>query len=244
MIDAYYQGHKSLKGMFAVDAGDTQGVGQVIQKYKLQGKVKGGGYDLLPGTLKLIQNGSLQFTIDQQPYLQGFYPVVQLFLQKAVRWARRPVGHEHGPAVRHEGQRQAVPEHQDPVPRELEGSQVPGLVTLEHHGGRSDRGERRAGFGWRVAGWFVRRREASIFVVAVLLCVYFSLESAAFYSSDNLKNITETMAPIALIAAGQAMLLICGEIDLALGRVYALAPAIVYVVSSEDAARPARSGSG
>ena len=28
------------------------------------------------------------------------------------------------------------------------------------------------------------------------------------------------------------MLLICGEIDLALGRVYALAPAIVYVVSS------------
>src|SRR5215510_10817033 len=25
MIDAYYQGHKSLKGMFAVDAGDTQG---------------------------------------------------------------------------------------------------------------------------------------------------------------------------------------------------------------------------
>jgi simple sugar transport system substrate-binding protein len=82
MIDAYYIGHKSLKGMFAVDAGDTQGVGQVIQKYKLQGKVTGGGYDLLPGTLRLIQNGSLQFTIDQQPYLQGFYPIVQLFLSK------------------------------------------------------------------------------------------------------------------------------------------------------------------
>jgi simple sugar transport system substrate-binding protein len=82
MIDAYYQGHKNLKCMFAVDAGDTQAVGQVIQKYKLQGKVQGGGYDLLPGTLKLIQNGSLKFTIDQQPYLQGFYPVVQLFLQR------------------------------------------------------------------------------------------------------------------------------------------------------------------
>jgi simple sugar transport system permease protein len=94
--------------------------------------------------------------------------------------------------------------------------------------------ERRAGLGWRVAGAFIRRREASILVVAVLLCVYFSLESAAFYSSDNLKNITESMAPIALIAAGQVMLLICGEIDLALGRVYALAPAIVYVVSSPD----------
>jgi simple sugar transport system permease protein len=94
--------------------------------------------------------------------------------------------------------------------------------------------ERRAGFGWRVAGAFVRRREASILVVAVLLSIYFSLENAAFYSGDNVKNITETMAPIALVAAGLAMLLICGEIDLAVGRVYALAPAIVYVVSSEE----------
>jgi simple sugar transport system permease protein len=94
--------------------------------------------------------------------------------------------------------------------------------------------EPRASFGWRAAGAFVRRREASIFVVAVLLCVYFSLEIAAFYSGDNFKNIAETMAPIALVAAGEVMLLICGEIDLAVGRVYALAPAIVYVVSSEE----------
>jgi simple sugar transport system substrate-binding protein len=82
MIDAYYQGHRNLRGMFAVDAGDTQGVGQVIQKYRLQGRVRGGGYDLLPGTLRLIQSGHLDFTIDQQPYLQGFYPVIQLFMAK------------------------------------------------------------------------------------------------------------------------------------------------------------------
>jgi simple sugar transport system substrate-binding protein len=82
LIDSYYLGHKSLKGMFAVDAGDTQGVGQIIQKHSLTGKVKGGGYDLLPGTLKLINQGFLDFTIDQQPYLQGFDPVMQLFLYK------------------------------------------------------------------------------------------------------------------------------------------------------------------
>jgi simple sugar transport system substrate-binding protein len=81
-IDSYYLGHKNLAGMFAVDAGDTQGVGQIIQKHSLRGKVKGGGYDLLPGTLKLIDQGFLDFTIDQQPYLQGFYPVLQLFLYK------------------------------------------------------------------------------------------------------------------------------------------------------------------
>ena len=81
-IDSYYLGHKNLAGMFAVDAGDTQGVGQIIQKHSLRGKVVGGGYDLLPGTLKLIDQGFLNFTIDQQPYLQGFYPVIQLFLYK------------------------------------------------------------------------------------------------------------------------------------------------------------------
>jgi simple sugar transport system substrate-binding protein len=81
-IDSYYLGHKSLAGMFAVDAGDTQGVGQIIQKHSLKGKVIGGGYDLLPGTLKLIQQGFLDFTIDQQPYLQGFQPMIQLFMYK------------------------------------------------------------------------------------------------------------------------------------------------------------------
>jgi len=82
-IDAYYQGHKDLKGMFAVDAGSTQGVAQVMQKYNLPSKgIHGGGYDLLPTTLNLIDKGFLDFTIDQQPYLQGFYPQTQLFLYK------------------------------------------------------------------------------------------------------------------------------------------------------------------
>ena len=82
LIDSYYLGHKKLAGMFAVDATDTQGIGQIIQKHSLKGKVKGGGYDLLPGTLRLIDQGFLDFTIDQQPYLQGLYPVLQLFLYK------------------------------------------------------------------------------------------------------------------------------------------------------------------
>jgi simple sugar transport system substrate-binding protein len=82
-IDAYYLGNKDLKGMFAVDAGSTQSVGQVIQKYKLRDKgVKGGGYDTLPKTLELLQADQLDFTIDQQPYMQGFFPVMQLFLTK------------------------------------------------------------------------------------------------------------------------------------------------------------------
>src|SRR5919198_39959 len=83
-IDAYWQGHQNTKGMFAVDAGSTQGVAQVIKKYNLRGKgVKGGGYDLLPTITKLLAAGQIDFTIDQQPYLQGFLPVLQLYMYKA-----------------------------------------------------------------------------------------------------------------------------------------------------------------
>lgn len=82
-IDAYYLGNKDVKGMFAVDAGSTQSTGQVVQKYKLREKgVKAGGYDTLPKTLDALKADQLDFTIDQQAYLQGFYPVVQLFLTK------------------------------------------------------------------------------------------------------------------------------------------------------------------
>jgi simple sugar transport system permease protein len=93
---------------------------------------------------------------------------------------------------------------------------------------------RRAGLGWRVAGAFMRRREASIFVVAVGLTIFFWSKNHAFLEGDNIKNVTESMAPFALVAAGEVMLLVCGEIDLAVGRVFALAPAIVYVVSAPD----------
>ncbi len=83
VIQSYAQGHPNTKGMFAVDAGSTQGVAQTIQKQGLKGKVKGGGYDLLTPTIDLLSAGYIQFTIDQQPYLQGFYPVLQLYMYLA-----------------------------------------------------------------------------------------------------------------------------------------------------------------
>src|SRR2546423_11301809 len=88
--------------------------------------------------------------------------------------------------------------------------------------------EDRASRGCSVAGVLLRRREASIFIVAVGLTAFFWTKNNVFLEGDNIKNITESMAPIALVAAGEVMLLICGEIDLAVGRGFALAPAIVW----------------
>jgi simple sugar transport system substrate-binding protein len=70
--------------MFAVDGGTTQGVAETMKQYNLPAKgVHGGGFDLLPRTVELISEGFLDFTIDQQPYLQGFYTVMEMFVTLA-----------------------------------------------------------------------------------------------------------------------------------------------------------------
>jgi simple sugar transport system substrate-binding protein len=82
-IQAYYAGHPDVKGMYAVDAGSTAGVGKTVAANKLHEKgMHAGGFDLLPTTLDAIKNGDLDFTIDQQPYLQGFYTIMVLFVYK------------------------------------------------------------------------------------------------------------------------------------------------------------------
>src|SRR3984885_6787672 len=83
-INSWAQGHSSAKGMFAVDAGSTQGLAQTIQKQGLKQKGwVGGGYDLTPITEQLLAAGYIQFTIDQQPYLQGFLPILELYMYNA-----------------------------------------------------------------------------------------------------------------------------------------------------------------
>jgi len=82
-IEATYQAHRSLRGLFAVDAGSTAGVANVMCRHRLHERgVRAGGYDLLTPTLRAIHNREVDFTIDQQPYLQGFLPVLQLFLYR------------------------------------------------------------------------------------------------------------------------------------------------------------------
>src|SRR5579883_1169411 len=83
VVESYWLGHKNLKGMFAVDQGSTSGAILTSRKYGLRKKgLSIGGYDLTHDIVAGINDGVADFTIDQQPYLQGFYPIVQLFLYK------------------------------------------------------------------------------------------------------------------------------------------------------------------
>jgi simple sugar transport system substrate-binding protein len=82
-VEATYQANKGLRGLFAVDAGSTAGVARVMREHRLHAHgVRAGGYDLLPITLQAIHDRHMDFTIDQQPYLQGFLPVLQLVLDR------------------------------------------------------------------------------------------------------------------------------------------------------------------
>jgi simple sugar transport system permease protein len=75
---------------------------------------------------------------------------------------------------------------------------------------------------------FVRRREASIVVVAIGLVVYFQAANEVFLTTNNLVNISQVLAPAAIIAVGQVLLLVSGEIDLSVGMVFTLAPFLMH----------------
>ena len=80
-VNEYLQANGSkLKGVFGVDGTTSQVLGTALQKYGLVGKLSSGGFDLNPPTLQAVKAGTLGFTIDQQPYLQGFLPTLYLYL--------------------------------------------------------------------------------------------------------------------------------------------------------------------
>lgn len=80
----------------------------------------------------------------------------------------------------------------------------------------------------RGATEFLRIREASIVLVTIALVIYFQSATSVFLTPGNLATVSHYVAPVAIIAAGQVLLLVSGEIDLSVGHVYALAPFLMY----------------
>jgi simple sugar transport system permease protein len=81
----------------------------------------------------------------------------------------------------------------------------------------------------RALNLFVRWQEASILLVALLLIAWFETANPDFLlTGASLENLSQFIAPAAIIACGEIMLMICGEIDLSAGMVFALAPFIMH----------------
>jgi simple sugar transport system permease protein len=75
---------------------------------------------------------------------------------------------------------------------------------------------------------FLRRREASVLLVALGLLIYFQASTPIFLTGDNLRNIAQATGPTAIVAVGMVFLLVSGEIDVSVGMVAALAPYLMH----------------
>lgn len=75
------ESRKDVVGAMAANGFVTPALGDAITQLHKQGQICAFGFDLGPKQQEQIKTGALTGSLGQQPFLQGFYPVVQLYLQ-------------------------------------------------------------------------------------------------------------------------------------------------------------------
>jgi simple sugar transport system substrate-binding protein len=97
-IGAYLQTHKEIDSIFTLNAAVATAATAAIDAAQLTGKIRVGTLEISKVALEQIQNGKIEFLINEQPYLDGFYGV--LFAYHYVKYGLAPVGMVHtGPSV-------------------------------------------------------------------------------------------------------------------------------------------------
>ncbi len=67
-----------IKVVLCTGQADTEGAGLAVERHFDRSEFTVAGFDVSSNILRLIKSETIKFTIDQQPYVQGFYPVIQL----------------------------------------------------------------------------------------------------------------------------------------------------------------------
>lgn len=78
IVSSYLATHKSLSAILTLGTTGTDEVAEAQSSAGTHFKI--GAMDLDTTTLSYIENGTVTFTVDQQPYLQGYLSIVELFL--------------------------------------------------------------------------------------------------------------------------------------------------------------------
>lgn len=68
-----------VKAIIGVDV-FSEAIGNVINDYDKAGEIYAGGFDLTEGMLNHVKNGNVQVTVGQNPFLQGYYAVMEAYL--------------------------------------------------------------------------------------------------------------------------------------------------------------------
>lgn len=77
----------------------------------------------------------------------------------------------------------------------------------------------------------MKQKEMPIFLALFILCVVLSLSSEFFLTSKNILNVLRQFSVIAILAVGQALIIITGGIDLSVGSLVGLMGVITAVLA-------------
>jgi ribose transport system permease protein len=78
--------------------------------------------------------------------------------------------------------------------------------------------------GWLSLGGAVRfLRQYAVAAIVALLMIMLTLLSDSFLTAENLNNILNQNAPLAIIASAMTLVIICGGFDLSVGAIFAVA---------------------
>jgi simple sugar transport system substrate-binding protein len=97
VIEQELRKQPDIRVVLCTGQADTEAAGRAIEKAFAGQEYWSAGFDLSPTTLRLIKAHHIRCTVDQQPYIQGFYPVVQLTLY--LRYGIMPTSMDAGATI-------------------------------------------------------------------------------------------------------------------------------------------------
>ncbi len=81
-VSAYLRSNPKTQAVLALGPDSAPPAMRAVEKMGLKGKMYFATFDLSEEITKGIKDGSIQFAIDQQPYLQGYIPVAVMAIMK------------------------------------------------------------------------------------------------------------------------------------------------------------------
>ena len=69
---------RQIQGVLACNSLSGLQAASGVARVRRTGSVRVGTFDLGPDVLEAVRRGKLEFAVDQQPYLQGYLPIVML----------------------------------------------------------------------------------------------------------------------------------------------------------------------
>ena len=191
-------------------------------------------FDLSPDAAQAIKDGDIEFSIDQQPYVQGYQAVTALYLNLK---NGNDIGgggpvltgpsfvdkdeHRRHPSVRPEGHTLGAPAEGRPAdgrrPPRQRNPEILMSQTQEKKHVQDAPSEKSNRVQIGLLSRALARPEIGALVAAVVIGIFFLVVAPPFRSTEALSTVLYQSATIGIVAVAVGMLMIGGEFDLSAG---------------------------